>query len=569
MADTPDTTDATDTPNNADILGDPIPDELLSAFWAYERALMDDDLPVLDDAFVDDERALRGDASGLLVGHAQISAFRGGRGGAPRRAVRSVHARQLAADHVVLVSVNEPAAGGSGLVTQVWQRCSDGRWRIAVAHVAGPAPAADPRIWRLVGHPLVPPTAPGPLDGESIAVKDLFAVAGFPVGAGNPTYLAEATPASAHAVAAQALLDAGAEIRGIARTDEFAYSIAGTNAHYGTPPNPRAPRRLPGGSSNGPASAVAMGHASIGLGTDTAGSIRVPASYQGLWGLRTTHGAVSAEGLLPLAPTFDAVGWLTRTPELLAKVAAASLGSRWEPTTAGDFIIWPELLDLAAPSVRAAFKKITGPTAPAETAVPPMASLTTPLSSTASVTGTPASLAASANSTVLVTPAPPNLVTPDALRATFDAFRTVQAAEAWRTHGPWLRAHDPDTLGPDVAARFVWASTITADQERDARAALDDIRARLDAALEGNILLLPATPGPAPLRTADAASLDAARAATISLTCLAAITGRPALSAPLLSVDGAPVGLSLLGPRGADLDLVARAAVLSHLTAND
>jgi amidase len=432
---------------------------------------------------------------------------------------------------------------------------------------------ADPRIWRLVGDPLVPPTAPGPLDGESVAVKDLFGVAGLPVGAGNPTYLAEAAPASAHAVAVRALLDAGAEVRGVARTDEFAYSIAGTNAHYGTPPNPGAPGRLPGGSSSGPASAVAMGYASIGLGTDTAGSIRVPASYQGLWGLRTTHGVVSVEGLLPLAPGFDAVGWLTRTPELLVKVVQASLGRggsagrgepadregsrgqarsddragsaghagpadrEWSPDqarpaerpTCGEFVVWPELLELADPAVRAAFREITGPTAPAEA------------------------------------PAPPS-VGPGAIRATFGAFRTVQAAEAWRTHGTWVVSH-PGALGPDVAARFAWAATVTAEQERDARAVLDDVRAQLDAALEANsILLLPATPTPAPLRIADAASLDAARTATISLTCLAAITGRPALSAPLLSAGRAPVGLSLLGPRGADLDLVARAAALAHRT---
>ena len=549
----------------AEILGDAVPDELLSAFWAYERALIDDDLSALDDAFVDDDRALRGDASGLLVGHAQISAFRGGRGGAPRRTVRSLNARTLDADHVVLVSVNEPTAGGSGLVTQVWQRGTDGRWRIVVAQVAGPAPAADPRIWRLVGHPLVPPTAPGSLDGESVAVKDLFAVAGFPVGAGNPTYLAEAAPASTHAVAVRALLDAGAEIRGIARTDEFAYSIAGTNAHFGTPPNPRAPRRLPGGSSSGPASAVAMGHASIGLGTDTAGSIRVPASYQGLWGLRTTHGAVSAEGLLPLAPSFDAVGWLTRTPELLANVAEASLGAAGR-VAGGGFVVWPELLELADPAVRAAFQEITGPTAPAETAAPALVSSAALVSSDVSGVspGVPGVSSASG-------------VRPDAsraslgmFRATFEAFRTVQAAEAWRTHGAWVRSH-PDALGPDVAARFAWAATVTADQERDARAVLDDVRTRLDAALEDNILLLPTTPTPAPLRSADAASLDAARTATISLTCLAAITGRPALSAPLLSVDGVtPVGLSLLGPRGTDLDLVARAAALAHhRTVND
>jgi amidase len=385
---------------------------------------------------------------------------------------------------------------------------------------------ADPRIWRVLGHPLVAPSASGALDGESVAVKDLFAVAGFPVGAGNPAYLAESGPAPGHAAAVRALLDAGAEIRGIARTDEFAYSVAGTNAHYGTPPNPRAPRRLPGGSTNGPSSAVAMGQASIGLGSDTAGSIRVPASYQGLWGLRSTHGAVSREGMLPLAPSFDAVGWLTRTPDLLARTAKAGLAPGRVDEAGGEYVLCPELLEVADPAVRGAFTE---------------------------------TLDAWIRDGLL--PAPRKITCPN-VHAAFAAFRTVQGAQAWRTHGPWLREHS-GALGADVAARFAWAASITADQERSARTEADRLRADLDAVLEDSVLLLPATPAPAPLRAAPAAQLDAARTAVITLTCLAAITGRPALSAPLLEAEGAPVGLSLLGPRGSDLDLVARAAALA------
>ena len=377
---------------------------------------------------------------------------------------------------------------------------------------------ADPRIWRLLGFPLAVPTGSGTLDGESVAVKDLFAVAGLPVGAGNPTYLAEAGRERRHAAAVRVLLDAGAELRGIARTDEFAYSIAGTNAHYGTPPNPRAPGRLPGGSSSGPASAVAEGQASIGLGTDTAGSIRVPASYQGLWGLRSTRGAVSSQGLLPLALSFDTIGWLTRTPDVLARTAAVSLPSLHE--TAGDFVVCPGLLAGTDPAVRAAFTE-----------------------------------------RIRDLPDIREIQGPDTAEA-FAAFRTVQAAEAWRTHAHWLRER-PRVLGPDVAARFAWAATVTMDEERAARKVLLGIRTRLEAELEDSVLLLPSTPTPAPPCDADADSLDATRAATIALTCLAAITGRPALSAPLLDVDGLPVGLSLLGPRGADLALIERAVALA------
>jgi Asp-tRNA(Asn)/Glu-tRNA(Gln) amidotransferase A subunit family amidase len=161
---------------------------------------------------------------------------------------------------------------------------------------------------------------------------------------------------------------------------------------------------------------------------------------------------------------------------------------------------------------------------------------------------------------------PPALVDLPDPAETVGAFRTVQGAEAWHLYGEWIREH-PDTLGPDVASRFASAATITAEEASQARAVLARVRAEIDAALGDSILLLPATPYPAPPRTADPATLDAVRTAAITLTCLAAVCGRPALSAPFLDVGAAPVGLSLLGPAGTDLDLVARASALADADA--
>ena len=347
---------------------DTTPNGLLDAFWRYEAALMSNNLGELDRLFAPGPWTLRGDAVGLLVGHDAISAFRAGRGGAPARSVEELHVRAIDDDAAMIVAVVRAASGGRGQQTQLWRRGVDG-WQVAVAHVSAPARVIDGTIWRIVGTPLVAGTpggaaadeadaadapdsarnaagdsagAPEPglsgreagsLDGETVAVKDLFAIAGFAVGAGVPAYLAEGRPATETASAVASLLAAGADVVGIARTDEFAYSIAGRNPHYGTPPNAAVPGALPGGSSSGPASAVALGQASIGLATDTGGSIRVPASYQGLWGLRTTHGAVPVDGLLPLAPSFDTVGWLTRDGSTLARAARASIpGVRRELT---------------------------------------------------------------------------------------------------------------------------------------------------------------------------------------------------------------------------------------------
>lgn len=320
------------------------PAGLQEAFWRYERALLGNDLDALDELFLDEPATLRADASGVLVGHAEISEFRrtrGTRGGLPGpRTVDRLHVQAHGPAFAVLVAEITRADGGRGLQTQVWVAVPDdsgpgpggqSRWRVAAAHVSGsppPAPGVEvstAAVWRIRGEPLVAGADQGPLRGLTVAVKDLFAVAGHRAGAGNPAWLAEAAPAAEHAPAVAALLAAGADVTGLAQTDELAYSLSGTNVHYGTPPNPTAPGVIPGGSSSGPASAVALGLVDVGLGTDTGGSVRVPASYCGLFGIRPTHGAVSAAGVVPLAPSFDTVGWLTRDAATLARVGAVLL----------------------------------------------------------------------------------------------------------------------------------------------------------------------------------------------------------------------------------------------------
>lgn len=506
------------------ITGGELPEGLLAAFDAYEAALAADDVPALADAFAPGEATLRGDANGLLVGHDAITAFRGRRGGAPARGIVELHVRVLGDDRALVVSVNAPRAGGRGLVTQLWTR-ANGLWQVEAAQVGAPAPAVNASIWRVIGSPLVPPTASGILDGQTVAVKDLFAIEHFAIGAGIPAYLADAPVQTETAPALAALLGAGAAVRGIAQTDEFAYSIAGRNSGYGTPPNAVVPGAIPGGSSSGPAAAVALGHASVGLATDTAGSIRVPASYQGLWGIRTTHGAVSVDGLLPLAPSFDTVGWLTRDAATLGAAAAASLPADTADLRA-EFVIDPALLATAAPEVRTAFD--------------------------ATIDALVASGAISAPATIELGPLPDM----------FEAFRLVQAAEAWRSDGEWIAAH-PGSLAPDVQSRFDLAATIDAATEERMRSRIADYRARLIAALGGRILLLPSASSVAPSLTASAAEIDEARMSTLAMTCVAGIGGYPAVSAPLMRVGTAPVGLCLVGPRGTDQALIALAARLA------
>lgn len=509
--------------------GGPAPEGLVEAVGAYEAALAVDDVTSLAAAFEPGPDALRGDRTGLLVGHDRIAAFRARRGGAGTRTLREMRIHVVGDGAAHVATVNAPSSGGRGLVTQLWRRAGDGAWRIAAAHVTAPAPAIDARVWRVVGAPLVAGAATGPLAGESVAVKDLFAIAGQRVGVGVRAYLAEARVEESTAPAVTALLDAGADVLGIAQTDQFAYSIAGVNPDYGTPPNPAAPGCVPGGSSSGPATAVASGQASVGLGTDTAGSIRVPASYQGLWGLRTTHGAVPLEGVAPLAPRYDTVGWMTRDGDTMRRVTAVQLAGVAPVLPREALVAAPAAMMSCAPAVRRAF----------DVAVESLVS------------------AGLAVGVVEV----PDL---DELLLT---FRVTQSGDAWRADGPWVESH-PGALAPDIQARFDWARDITPDREWDAGVDAARLRDELDAVLEDAVLLLPSTASAAPPLDADDATLEARRQSTLSLTAIAGLTGRPALSVPLLETPEGPVGLCLVGPRGSDAALVEAGIALEALLRN-
>jgi Asp-tRNA(Asn)/Glu-tRNA(Gln) amidotransferase A subunit family amidase len=383
----------------------------------------------------------------------------------------------------------------------------------------------------VAGVPLAPPLGSGPLDGLGIAVKDLIAVEGHPTGGGVPAYLAGQPPQRASAPVVSALRSAGAHLVGLAQTDEFAYSIAGSNSHYGAAPNPASPSRLSGGSSSGPAAAVALGQAQVGLGTDTAGSIRVPAAYQGLVGFRPTHGAVPADGVLPLAPSFDTVGWLTRDVATSAAVGAVLLPRGNEvPAAPARMLRLPVAERLADPGTRELFAARV--TALEDAGLLPHAET--------------ADLGA------------------EVLDEWFLAFRTVQAHEAWTAHGGWIEAH-PGSLGPDVAARFAAAAAVTSAAADAARTVVAQARERLRAWLADAVLVLPTVPGPAPLRTASPAEIDDVRARTLRISCLSPIAGAPAISLPL-PAPAAPVGYCLIGAPGADFALLSAAARFADVT---
>jgi amidase len=504
-------------------------DELMTAFWAYERAFLAGDAAAVGTFFADTEDVFRVEGASLAVGGPDIARQRAAGGLRPPRRIVRVHLARLSPADAVLTAETATGDGGAGVQTQIWHR--EERWRIAAAHVSRraaqtldePLPGIDPFRLRLD----TPPAGRGDLSGVRVAVKDLFAVAGHRVGAGVPAWLDTAEIETRSADAVQALMDAGATLAGIAHTDELAFGLGGDNAHYGTPANPAAPGTLPGGSSSGSASAVALGLADLGLGTDTAGSIRVPGSYCGLFGLRATTGAVSLRGALALAPTFDAAGLIARDLDLLER-AFAALHPGAPEAAPPRILVDPSLFALADSGICASL------TAALRAARPRLDADLEPIA------------------------AP---LAPDATAAWFSAFRTVQMHEAWTERGRFIAQH-PDALSPDVDARFREGSMIEAADVVRARAQLSHARAVLDRLVPTDaVLVLPTTATAAPVAS-DAEAVSDARGRTLPLTAIASWSGRPALSVPLGAHLGRPSGLSIIGPPHGERTLLRLARLL-------
>src|SRR5207247_9977241 len=198
--------------------------------------------------------------------------------------------------------------------------------------------------------------AGGPLSGLTFAAKDLFDVAGHPTGGGNPDW-ARANPVpERHAWAVQTLLDAGADLIGKTITDEVSLGILGENPFEGTPVNPRGPGRVPGGSSAGSAAAVAAGVCDTALGTDTGGSVRVPARFCGIYGIRPTHGRLDLGGMMSQAPSSDTTGWFARDAETFVRVSAVMLGEAIPKALPTRLVVATDAFALADPETAAALE---------------------------------------------------------------------------------------------------------------------------------------------------------------------------------------------------------------------
>jgi amidase len=368
----------------------------------------------------------------------------------------------------------------------------------------------------------------GPLAGLTFAVKDLFDFAGHITGAGNPDWQRTHEPALTTAVVVERLVSAGATALGKTHTDELSRGIFGENSHFGTPINPRAPGRIPGGSSSGSAVAVAGKLTDFAIGTDTGGSVRVPASFCGIYGMRPTHGRLPLTGVVGQAPSFDTVGWFGRDPDLLTRVGAVLFGKKIAAALPDRLVIAEDAFAVADAATQKALKSAVGKLERIALRCEHRPISARPIS--------------------------------DWLR--YQA--AIQGYEAWSTFSDWIDRTNP-RFGFEVADNFLRGAQVNAELLEEARRFRAERRQEFaEQFVTGTVICLPTAPFPAPALGQPRSQMWKLRVPVISLTCLGGMLGAPQLTMPMGELNGLPIGLSIIGPPGADEVLLATACALAR-----
>ena len=360
----------------------------------------------------------------------------------------------------------------------------------------------------------------GLLSNMTFAAKDIFDIQGYVTGGGNPDWRASQVAAKETAWAVRILVDAGADMIGKTLTDEITRGIFGENAHYGTPVNANAPGRVTGGSSSGSAAAVAGGLVDFALGSDTGGSVRVPASFCGIYGLRPTHGRISLRGVLPQSSSYDTVGWFAREPEIFAKVGSVILQSDGTNELPRRVVIAQDAFELLPTNVFDALQPS--------------------VQRVCSLIGQQLSACLAETS----------------LSEWRDQQGVLQSREAWETVRNWIDETNP-RFSFEVSERYVLAKNISDSDIESARNIKSQVLNRMNDLLSDKaVICLPTTIGPAPPIGQKLSDRTDLRLKTSQLTCIAGTTGGPQINLPLAHVEGMPVGISLLGSQGDDEALI-------------
>lgn len=367
----------------------------------------------------------------------------------------------------------------------------------------------------------------GALGGLEFAAKDLFDVAGLPTSAGNPDFVKRWGIPGRDAWAVAALKRAGAKLVGKTHTHELAYGMSGINPHFGTPQNPKVAGGIPGGSSSGSGVAVAAGLVPFALGSDTGGSVRIPASFCGTYAYRPTHGVIPAQGVVALAHSYDTVGLLAADPEVMERAARVLLSDALPEVGFERAVVMTDALELAAPEAQRGVRRT-----------------------------------AEGLERLGLRIEEKRL---GLLQEARETQRVLQGAQAWGYHQQWVEEAHP-RLGEDVRRLLEMASRFTAAEIGRAMGAQVSLRAEMGAWLEpGTLVLMPSTPGSAPkiAEFQDAERALEFRWRALSLTCYASVLGAPAVAVPTEQPGEAPVGAQLIAAWGSDVGLLRLARRLA------
>ena len=354
----------------------------------------------------------------------------------------------------------------------------------------------------------------GPLSDLTFVVKDMCEIKGFKSSCGNPDFYEKCEVASDFAPFLKNILNKGATLKGITICDEFFYSLIGENGHYGTPANLNAPGCVPGGSSSGSAAALTTDLYDFSIGSDTGGSVRVPASFCGLLGIRPTHNRINTKGVYPMAPTFDTIGWFAKDIKTFKKIGFTVLNQKDKTKNSfKDFVIAEDILELANPNIIHLFNNYIN------------------------------------NSFPEIKKIRLSKQTKDVIA---DNFRILQGGEIVENVIPWILKNKPK-ISPEINNRIEMAIKITKDEINQAVKFRENLKKEIELTLpEGLIALFPTTPFSSPKCGQSDEQLSSYRKKLMEFTSIAGMTSRPQISIPKFKDNSGPIGISLLGWRYSD-----------------
>ncbi len=366
----------------------------------------------------------------------------------------------------------------------------------------------------------------GPLSGLVFAAKDVFMIKGSTFGNGHPEWLKTHDPDPFTASAITNLLQAGADLVGKTICDELCFSISGENWNYGSPLNPHDIRRFSGGSSSGSAAATAGGLVDFAIGSDCLGSVRVPASYNGLLGMRPTYKRIANDGEAPYCESMDVLGYVAADPDVFVNVSEVLLKQDEQPTAFKQCFIATDCFLAVDENV-------------SEALILAVEFISQQLETTQYVN-----------------------VAPEGLDHWIETFKVIQGYEVWESYGGWINKYNP-RLSRGPKERLEWTSTITNNQYQQAKKDRAIIIEYFQRFLpKDTILVLPTAASVAPLRTATLEDINRTRAQSTNLLCISPLTNTPQVTVPLITQHDVPLGLTLISSENTDFELAKFAAML-------